>query len=98
MEHLRVDPFLQTFFLRFNVKRPPFDNATVRLALSLAIDRDALARDVLAGAYPPAHSFTPPGCGAYRPRAQVDFDPERARRLLAEAGHPGGPGHPGDRG
>jgi oligopeptide transport system substrate-binding protein len=89
-ELLRVDPFLQTFFLRFNVRRPPFDNASVRLALSLAIDRDALARDVLAGAYPPAHSFTPPGCGSYTPRARVDFDPERARRLLAEAGHPGG--------
>jgi oligopeptide transport system substrate-binding protein len=91
---LRVDPFLQTFYLRFNVRRPPFDDPRVRRALSLAIDRDALARDVLAGAYAPAHSFTPPGCGAYTARARVDFNPGEARRLLAEAGHAGGEGVP----
>lgn len=93
-ELLRVDPFLQTFFLRFNVRRPPFDDPRVRRALSLAIDRDAIARSVLASGYPPAHAFTPPGCGAYTARARVDLDAQGARRLLAEAGHPGGRGLP----
>ncbi|HEY5079392.1 MAG TPA: peptide ABC transporter substrate-binding protein, partial [Opitutaceae bacterium] len=89
---LRVDPFLQTFFLRFNVNRPPFDDPRVRRALSLAIDRDAIALRVLSGAYPAAHSFTPPDCGGYTAVARVDRDIAQAQRLLAEAGHPGGKG------
>ena len=89
---LRVDPFLQTFFLRFNVNRPPFDDPRVRRALSLAIDRDAIAHRVLSGAYPAAHSFTPPDCGGYTAAAGVDRDIAQAQRLLAEAGHPGGRG------
>lgn len=86
---LRVDPFLQTFFLRFNARRAPLDDPRVRRALSLAIDRDAIARRVLSGGYPPAHSFTPPDCGGYTARASVGLDADQARRLLAEAGFPG---------
>jgi oligopeptide transport system substrate-binding protein len=92
---LRVDPFLQTFFLRFNVTRAPFDDPRVRRALSLAIDRDIIARRVLSGGYPAAHSFTPTDCGGYTARARVDLNAGEARRLLAEAGHPGGHGIPG---
>ena len=61
---LRSDPFLQTFFLRFNVRRPPFDDPRVRRALALAIDRDSIARNVLSGSFPAAGTFTPPGCGS----------------------------------
>ena len=89
---LRVDPFLLTSFLRFNTRRAPFSDARVRLALSLAIDREAIANRVLSGAYPPAHAITPPGCGGYTARASVGFDPARARELLALAGFPGGKG------
>jgi oligopeptide transport system substrate-binding protein len=89
---LRVDPFLQTFFLRFNVKRPPFDDPRVRRALSLAINRDIIAERVLSGGYPAAHSLTPPDCGGYTARARVDLDAEQARSLLAAAGHAGGRG------
>jgi oligopeptide transport system substrate-binding protein len=89
---LRVDPFLQTFFLRFNVKRPPFDDPRVRRALSLAINRDIIAERVLSGGNPAAHSLTPPDCGGYTARARVDLDAEHARGLLAAAGHSGGSG------
>jgi oligopeptide transport system substrate-binding protein len=91
---LRIDPFLQTFFLRFNVQRPPFGDPRVRRALSLAINRDAISRSVLFSAYPPAHSMTPPNCGGYTARARVDLDVAQAQRLLAEAGFPGGQGFP----
>jgi oligopeptide transport system substrate-binding protein len=93
-ERLRVDPFLQTFFLRFNVGRPPLDDPRVRRALSLAIDRDAIARTVLSSGYAPAHAFTPPDCGGYTATARVDLDTVLARILLGEAGHPGGKGIP----
>jgi oligopeptide transport system substrate-binding protein len=91
-EKLRVDPFLQTFFLRFNVKRSPFGDARVRRALSLAIDRDQIARRVLSASYPPAHTFTPPDCGGYTATAQVGLDVTEAQKLLADAGYPGGKG------
>jgi oligopeptide transport system substrate-binding protein len=89
-QQLRVDPFLQTFYLRFNVQKPPFDDPRVRRALSLAINRDQIAEKVLSGGYPAAHALTPPDCGGYTAEARVDLDVAAARRLLAEAGHPGG--------
>lgn len=91
---LRLDPFLQAIFLRFNTTRPPFTDARVRRALSLAVDRDAIAGSVLRGAGTPARSFTPPDCAGYTARAAVPTDFEAARRLLTEAGFPGGRGLP----
>jgi oligopeptide transport system substrate-binding protein len=91
---LRVDPFLQTFFLRFNVRHAPFGDPRVRRALSLAINRDIIAKRVLSGGYPPAHSLTPPNTGGYTAEARVGFDVEQARSLLADAGFPGGKGMP----
>jgi oligopeptide transport system substrate-binding protein len=91
-EKLRIDPFLQTYFLRFNVTRPPFGDPRVRRALSLAINRDIIAKRVLSGGYPPAHSLTPPNCGGYTAQARVDLETVQARSLLAEAGFPGGKG------
>lgn len=93
-EQLRRDPFLQTFFLRFNVTKPPFDNAKVRRALALAVDRDAITRHVLREAYVPAPSLTPPDCAGYTSHARVTVDYAAARALLAEAGYPGGKGLP----
>jgi len=91
---LAVDPVLQTFYLFLNTTRPPFDNVKLRQALSHAIDRGALSRDIAKGVYPAAHSFTPPNCGGYTSRTQVSDDIGLARRLLAEAGYPGGDGLP----
>ncbi len=90
----RVDRVLSTFYLFINVNRPPFDNAKLRLALSHALDREALSRDVTKGLYPAARSLTPPDCGGYTSRTQVSDDFDVARRLLAEAGYPGGRGLP----
>jgi oligopeptide transport system substrate-binding protein len=93
-EQLRLDPFLQTYFLRFNVTRAPLDNPMVRRALSLAIDRDALAHHVLRDSRLPASHLTPPNCAGYTSRAKVDTDVAAARRLLSEAGYPNGEGLP----
>ncbi|MEY4939822.1 MAG: hypothetical protein RIQ93_1557 [Verrucomicrobiota bacterium] len=91
---LRVDPLLNITYLNFNVKKAPFTDPRVRRALSLAIDREAISRAVLNGAWPAAHSFIPPNCGGYSSRARVETDFEQARRLLAEAGFPGGRNFP----
>ncbi|MGQ0554189.1 MAG: peptide ABC transporter substrate-binding protein [Planctomycetota bacterium] len=81
-------------FLRFNVTRPPFDDPRVRRALALSLDREALARDVLRGGERPCRSFVPDVFPGYAPAELAVADVALARRLLAEAGYPGGAGFP----
>ena len=91
---LRIDPFMDTAFLRFNVRRKPFTDPRVRRALARAFDRVALVRDVTLGGRQPAHCLTPPGIPGYAPRAAIPDDFAAARQLLVEAGYPGGHGFP----
>jgi len=94
-DQIRFDTFLGTYYYAFNVDRPPLDDRRVRRALALSIDREALTRHILRAGQKPARHFTPPGAGrGYAPDARMPYDPERARRLLAEAGYPGGEGFP----
>lgn len=89
------DPLLSVYFYRCNVTRKPFDDKRVRKALALAVDRESLIRNVLRAGQKPALGFTPPGCGeGYETPSVLKFDPSEARRLLAEAGFPGGAGFP----
>lgn len=83
-----------TFFLRLNVEQPPLHDARVRRALSLAIDREAMVRDVMRAGQQPAGHLTPPGTAGFHSRARVSLDVETARKLLAEAGFPNGQGFP----
>jgi oligopeptide transport system substrate-binding protein len=91
---LRRDELHETRFFALNTTRPPLNDTRVRQALSLAIDRTALVQRVLRGGQQPALSFIPPGLGGYVGPAQLYHDPEAARRLLTEAGFPGGSGLP----
>ncbi len=90
---LRVDPYLGTEFLRLNTKRPPFTDARIRRAFSLAIDREALMK-ALGGHLKPAPAFTPPATGGYTPTARIETNVANARQLLKEAGYEGGKGLP----
>ena len=84
---LRTDTYFNTYFLRFNVRRPPFDDPRVRRALSLALDRQALSSKILLAGQTPAAAFTPPGLSDYTPPARPFTDLPAARSLLAEAGY-----------
>lgn len=87
------DDYYVTIFYRLNTSRAPLDDARVRRALSLAVDREALVRDVVCGGGQSCFGFTPDGAG-YRTPHGVEFNPEKARALLAQAGFPGGKGFP----
>ncbi len=84
---------LGTYYYRFNVTRPPFDDVRVRRAFSLALNREELCGCTLDDLYTPATGFVPPLPG-FPLRDLVHYDPDEARRLLAEAGYPGGRGFP----
>jgi peptide/nickel transport system substrate-binding protein len=65
----------------------PFDNPKVREALSYAVDREMLARDLMKGTAKPATTFLTPGMLGYDKNAPAyKYDPEKAKALLAEAG------------
>ncbi len=91
---LRSDPFLETAFLRLNLSRPPLGDVRVRRALAHALDRTALVTRVALAGQTPAHTLTPPGTGGYSPGPGIPDSFDEARRLLGEAGFPGGKGFP----
>jgi oligopeptide transport system substrate-binding protein len=93
-DQLRIDPYLGTYFFRLNVTRAPLNDPRVREALNLAVDRQLLVDRVAQGGQTPATGFTPAGLDDYQALDRVQFNPERARQLLAEAGFPGGRGFP----
>ena len=93
-QFLRTDPYLDSYFLRLNTRRPPFDDDRVRRALAQAVDRGTLIGKILHGGQLPATAITPPGLPGYAPPAGLATDFNAARRLLAEAGFPGGRGLP----
>jgi oligopeptide transport system substrate-binding protein len=93
-ELLRIDPYLGTYYYTLNTNRPFLNEAKVRRALALAVDRTGIADKILRGGQVPAHAFTPPGTAGYTPAARFDTDYDEARRLLAEAGYPSGKGAP----
>ncbi|HEY3244783.1 MAG TPA: peptide ABC transporter substrate-binding protein [Phycisphaerae bacterium] len=95
-------PVLGTYYYIFNCqdtevlgRRNPFIDARVRKAFSLAVDRNAIVEHVTRTGNPPSNHLIPPGMiPGYVSPAGLDFNPEEARRLLAEAGYPAGEGLP----
>jgi peptide/nickel transport system substrate-binding protein len=83
---------LSTNYIGFNVQKPPFNDVRVRQAIAHALDLEAMVRNVYMGA-------GAPGTGPINPRVWAsaaarlrpfEFNPARARQLLAEAGYPNG--------
>ena len=87
-------PILATYFIRYNVKRAPFTDVRVRKAFSMVVDKTLLTEKVTQAGEPVTDAFVPPGTAGYQPPAGVKRDPDAARKLLAEAGFPGGAGFP----
>jgi ABC-type transport system substrate-binding protein len=87
----------RTFYLFFDVTKPPWDKLAVRQAFSMAVDREAMIKAVLAPLAIPAYSFLMPGfpdANAEALKSIQNYDPEKAKAKLAEAGFPNGQGFP----
>ncbi|HEY7491926.1 MAG TPA: ABC transporter substrate-binding protein, partial [Candidatus Tectomicrobia bacterium] len=93
-QHFRK-PTLSLLYLGFNTRRKPFDDRRVRQAFNYAVNKEAIVRDIAGMGYLPAVGALPPGLAGHEPDLPgYDYNPAKARALLAEAGYPNGTGFP----
>ncbi|MGM0415227.1 MAG: glutathione ABC transporter substrate-binding protein [Bacillota bacterium] len=81
---------LRTIYAGFNVTKEPLDDIRVRQAINYAIDNQAIVEQVMQGAGRPSDSPVAPGTLGYAAQEEYDYQPEKAKELLAEAGYPDG--------
>ena len=102
-----VDTILGTYYVSLNLKRDAFQDAKVRKALALSIDRDYVANTIMQGTYSTADSIVGPGivdengyfydnANGGSPYIADDYEANlaEAKKLLADAGYPNGEGYP----
>lgn len=89
----RVAPFAGLYYYVINSNKPPFDNADVRKALSMSINREVIGPQILGTGELPAYSWVPPGMANYGAPAEVDWKDldygaklAAAKKLLEGAG------------
>jgi ABC-type transport system substrate-binding protein len=88
---LHSTPSLELVYLALNTTRGPLTDARVRQAIACAVDIDKIIERLVGGRGTRAAGVIPPSLGGYdSTRKPYPFDPARAKRLLAEAGHPDG--------
>ena len=95
LAEMKKDPALKVIsasglniaFWAFNVTKPPLDKKEVRQALSMAVDRDAIIRDVFLGNGEKAKTLIPRTMWSYNDAiADYPYDPAKAKEMLAKAG------------
>ena len=87
-------PQLSIYYYQINVKRKPLDDIRVRRAIAMAIDRTQIVEQVAKAGQIPAMTIVPPGLAGYKSPKGFEPDLDEAKRLLVEAGYPGGRGIP----
>ncbi|HEY0523382.1 MAG TPA: ABC transporter substrate-binding protein [Stellaceae bacterium] len=84
-------PGLNIGYLAFNTTKKPFDDKRVRQALNMAINKKAIIDAVYLGSGVPAINPIPPTIWSYNDQIKdYPYDPEQAKKVLAEAGYPNG--------
>jgi oligopeptide transport system substrate-binding protein len=99
---LKLFPAFGTYWYEFNCQeklpggRPnPFTDRRIRRALSMAIDKQPIVDDATRSGEIVANTYVPVGVfPGYHSPPGLPYNPEEARKLLAEAGFPGGQGFP----
>ena len=93
---MQVVPAMSVFYYGFQHKLPPFDSKEVRQAFNHAIDRESIVTYTLQGeGRPGLHGIVPPFKGYdYENVKGYEYNPEKAKELMAAAGYPDGNGFP----
>ena len=98
---LQNNPLLEVTYYFFNMKDERFKDPKVRQAFSYAVDKEVIGREILRNQYYDLgyYGITPPVAKALKgydfksiKKVSYNYDPEKAKKLLAEAGYPGGKG------
>jgi oligopeptide transport system substrate-binding protein len=95
---LHIAPYAGVYYYTLNTTKPPFNDKRVRVALSMAINREILVEKITGAGELPAYGFVPEGTAGYTPRRVAWQAMSQAAReaaalkLMAEAGY--GPGRP----
>jgi len=90
-----IRPRLSFMFYGMNIRKPPLDDPQLRLALSLAMDRERFAQEVLGSRHYPAFQLLPRGMPGYSPdNALAVYDTRRAEQHLERSKYPKGKGLP----
>ena len=84
---VRSEPSLRYTYMWLNALKEPFDDVRVRQAANYAVDMDAIAETIFDGQATPADAPLAPGNFGYTGLDPYPYDPDKARELLAEAGH-----------
>lgn len=89
--NLLIKPASSVGYLALNVTKPPFDNVTVRKAINYAIDKESIVDVILGGLGTVPNSMIPDWMPEYNTDIEpYEYNPEKAKELLAEAGFPNG--------
>jgi dipeptide transport system substrate-binding protein len=84
-------PGLNIGYLAFNTQKKPFTDVRVRQALNMAVNKKAIVEAIFHGAGQVAKNPIPPTMWSYNDAVKdYPYDPEKAKKLLAEAGFPNG--------
>ena len=90
-DNVQFTEYIGIHCLNFNQDLEPFDDQRVRLAVGLATDIQSLCDGYFQGHIKPAKSLIPKGVLGYDDSLpELEYDPERAKELLADAGYPDG--------
>ncbi|MFN8523737.1 MAG: ABC transporter substrate-binding protein [Chloroflexota bacterium] len=79
-------PGIQSLYLRLHARRPPLDDVRVRRAIGLAIDVQAIIREIYGGHARPLGAPFPEDVMPFEAAEAPPFEPDTARRLIVEAG------------
>lgn len=79
-----------TIYLGLVMDKAPLDNVKVRQALNIAIDRKGIVDNILQGMATPKGTQVGPADFGYLDMPVPEYNPEKAKKLLAEAGYPNG--------
>lgn len=85
-----IDESIVTQYFSMNTLKEPYSDVRVRQAINYAIDKDAFVNVVLDGYGTPLDSIVAPKVQYYEPQTPYDYDVEKAKELLAEAGYEDG--------
>lgn len=81
-----MGPSNRTIFITINTTKPGLDDARVRQAINYAVDKEAIIEGILFGAAVPMDAPMADSLFGYTSLGMYEYNPERARELLAEAG------------